>query len=221
MGRDAAAARLQVDALRELSEAGLFFEPWADSLAGRSSAQESQRRGSASDAPGAGDFLRWWVPLSVTLRSSCFWRRAMPERARRKRRWLRWMKRWPGCTKPASVCSKQKRTGCAVNCSWPADPWSTRAPIPVSLRLPKRVSAVPIAVARRQEARWWELRAAVSLCRLLKERNGPQDTSRAEAHQMLAEVYGRFTEGFEMPDMREARALLAEVSQSQRVVAGS
>ena len=78
-----------------------------------------------------------------------------------------------------------------------------------------------IAVARQQEARWWELRATVSLCRLLEERNGPQDASRAEAHQMLAEVYGRFTEGFDTPDLREARDLLAEVSQGQRVIAGS
>jgi predicted ATPase len=78
-----------------------------------------------------------------------------------------------------------------------------------------------IAVARRQEARWWELRATVSLCRLLKERKAPQDTDCAEAFQTLAEIYGRFTEGFEMPDMREARALLAEASQGQRVIAGS
>jgi predicted ATPase len=78
-----------------------------------------------------------------------------------------------------------------------------------------------IAVARRQEARWWELRATVSLCRLLKERKAPQDTDCAEAFQTLAEIYGRFTEGFQMPDMREARALLAEASQGQRVIAGS
>ena len=42
IGRDAVAARLQVDALRQLGAAGLFFEPWADSLAGRSSAEENQ-----------------------------------------------------------------------------------------------------------------------------------------------------------------------------------
>ncbi len=69
-----------------------------------------------------------------------------------------------------------------------------------------------IAVARRQEARWWELRASVSLCRLLKERNAPQDADCAEAHQMLAEIYDWFTEGFDTPDLREARALLEELS---------
>ena len=43
----------------------------------------------------------------------------------------------------------------------------------------------------------------------------------AEALQTLAEIYGRFTEGFDTPDLREARALLAEASQGQRVIAGS
>ena len=52
----------------------------------------------------------------------------------------------------------------------------------------------------------------VSLCRLLKDRNEPQNTSRTEARQMLAEVYGWFSEGFDMPDLQEARALLAEDS---------
>ena len=76
-------------------------------------------------------------------------------------------------------------------------------------------------MARQQEARWWELRATVSLCRLLMERNAPQDTDCAEALQTLAEIYGWFSEGFDTPDLREARALLAEVSQGQRAIAGS
>jgi tetratricopeptide (TPR) repeat protein len=75
-----------------------------------------------------------------------------------------------------------------------------------------------IAVARQQGARWWELRAMVSLCRLLKEGSGTlpgqgvSAESRQEAYQALAEVYGRFTEGFDTPDLREARALLEELS---------
>ncbi len=68
-----------------------------------------------------------------------------------------------------------------------------------------------IAVARQQEARWWELRATVSLCRLLRDRNEPQNTSRTQARQMLAEVYGWFSEGFDMPDLREAWALHEEL----------
>jgi predicted ATPase len=60
-----------------------------------------------------------------------------------------------------------------------------------------------LTVARRQQAKSYELRAAVSLSRLWQ-----QQGKRAEARQMLAEVYGWFTEGFDTPDLQEARALL-------------
>ncbi len=62
-----------------------------------------------------------------------------------------------------------------------------------------------IEVARRQEAKSLELRAAVSLARLWQA-HGKQE----QAHQMLAEIYGWFTEGFETMDLREAKALLDE-----------
>jgi predicted ATPase len=58
-------------------------------------------------------------------------------------------------------------------------------------------------VARRQQAKSLELRAAMSLGRLLQ-----QQGRRAEAHQILVAIYGWFTEGFETPDLQEARALL-------------
>jgi adenylate cyclase len=64
-----------------------------------------------------------------------------------------------------------------------------------------------IGVARRQEARSWELRAQSSLARLWQEQGKEQ-----EARQRLAEVYGWFTEGFDTPDLVEARALLRELS---------
>jgi class 3 adenylate cyclase/predicted ATPase len=63
-----------------------------------------------------------------------------------------------------------------------------------------------LEMARRQEAKSLELRAAMSLSRLW-QRQG----KRAEAHQLLAEVYGWFTEGFDTPDLQEAKALLEEL----------
>jgi hypothetical protein len=66
-----------------------------------------------------------------------------------------------------------------------------------------------IDIARQQGARWWELRAVVSLYRLLKER-GPEDASRVEARRMLAEIYGWHGEGFDTRDLQEARELLQE-----------
>ena len=60
-----------------------------------------------------------------------------------------------------------------------------------------------IEVARSQSARSWELRAATGLARLW-QKQGKGD----EAREMLAGVYGWFSEGFDTPDLREARALL-------------
>ncbi|MBL8203248.1 MAG: protein kinase [Blastocatellia bacterium] len=64
-----------------------------------------------------------------------------------------------------------------------------------------------IEIARQQSAKSWELRAATSLARLW-QRQG----KREEARQMLAEIYGWFTEGFDMADLQDAKALLDELS---------
>lgn len=64
-----------------------------------------------------------------------------------------------------------------------------------------------IDVARRLGMRWWALRATVSLARLWQ-----QQDKQEQARQALAEVYGWFTEGFDTPDLIEARALLEELA---------
>ena len=63
--------------------------------------------------------------------------------------------------------------------------------------------AAALDVARRQQAKSLELRAAMSLSRLWQ-----QQGKRAEAHELLAPIYGWFTEGFDTADLREAKALL-------------
>ena len=63
--------------------------------------------------------------------------------------------------------------------------------------------AAALGVARRQGGRLFELRAATSLCRLWTEGG-----ERRKAHDTLTPVYGRFTEGFDTPDLRDTRALL-------------
>ena len=60
-----------------------------------------------------------------------------------------------------------------------------------------------LTIARRQQAKSLELRAAMSLSRLWQ-----QQGKRAEARQLLTGVYGWFIEGFDTPDLQEARALL-------------
>ena len=59
-------------------------------------------------------------------------------------------------------------------------------------------------VARRQQAKSLELRAALSLSRLWQ-----QQGQRQAARELLAPIYGWFTEGFDTPDLQEAKALLA------------
>jgi predicted ATPase len=65
-----------------------------------------------------------------------------------------------------------------------------------------------LAIARRQQAKSWELRAAVSLSRLW-QRQG----KRVAARTLLAPVYGWFTEGFDTADLQEAKALLEELGE--------
>jgi len=63
-----------------------------------------------------------------------------------------------------------------------------------------------LAVAQKQQAKSLELRAVTSLAGLWQ-----QQGKHAEARQMLAEIYGWFTEGFDTKDLREAKALLEEL----------
>ena len=63
-----------------------------------------------------------------------------------------------------------------------------------------------LSVARQQQAKSWELRAAMSMARLWRDQG-----KRHEA-RLLAPVYGWFTEGFDTPDLKEAKALLDELA---------
>jgi class 3 adenylate cyclase/predicted ATPase len=63
-----------------------------------------------------------------------------------------------------------------------------------------------LAVAREQQAKSWELRAAMSMARLWRDQG-----KRQEAHDLLAPVYGWFTEGFDTLDLKEAKALLEQL----------
>jgi predicted ATPase len=64
-----------------------------------------------------------------------------------------------------------------------------------------------IAVARQQQTRSWELRAAMSMARLWCSQGKSQ-----QARELLAPVYGWFSEGFDTLDLREAKALLSELA---------
>ena len=64
-----------------------------------------------------------------------------------------------------------------------------------------------IEIVRHQQAKSLELRATMSLSRLW-----PQQGKHHEAHELLADIYGWFTEGFDTKDLQEAKALLEELA---------
>ena len=84
----------------------------------------------------------------------------------------------------------------------------------VALKLPRPDAAKAeayferaVAIARRQQAKSWELRAAMSTARVWRAQGKP-----AQARALLAPIYGWFTEGFNTLDLKEAQALLAELA---------
>jgi predicted ATPase len=64
-----------------------------------------------------------------------------------------------------------------------------------------------LSIARNQQAKSWELRAAMSLARLWRDKGKVQ-----QARELLAPVCGWFTEGFDTRDQKEAKALLEELA---------
>jgi predicted ATPase len=64
-----------------------------------------------------------------------------------------------------------------------------------------------LSVARKQQAKSWELRATMSMARLWRDEGKVQ-----QARELLAPVYGWFTEGFDTLDLKEAKALLEELA---------
>jgi predicted ATPase len=64
-----------------------------------------------------------------------------------------------------------------------------------------------LEVARQQRAKFWELRAALALARLWRDQD-----RRHEARELLAPVYSLFSEGFDVPDVRDAQKLLGELA---------
>jgi len=95
---------------------------------------------------------------------------------------------------------------------WEAEIYRLKGELLLQYAIPDTLAAATcfhqaLSIARRQQARSLELRAAMSLGRLWQDQG-----KRAEARQLLAEVYGWFTEGFDTADLQEARALLEELS---------
>jgi class 3 adenylate cyclase/predicted ATPase len=79
-----------------------------------------------------------------------------------------------------------------------------RSPVPATARAESHFTTA-LAIARRQQAKSWELRTATSYARLMRDQGRAR-----EAHDLLAPVYAWFTEGFNTADLKEAKGLLNE-----------
>ena len=102
------------------------------------------------------------------------------------------------------------RTG---ECWWEAELHRLKGELLLALSAKKHAEAEgcfhqALEIARQQQAKSLELRAAMSLSRLWQHQ-----CKQADAGQLLAEVYSWFTEGFDTADLQEAKALLEELSQ--------
>jgi predicted ATPase len=114
-----------------------------------------------------------------------------------------------GLTTLAEACAVGERTG---QLAWQAELYRLQGEFLVQQDHPRLQQAEAcfqraLALARQQQARSWELRAAMSLARLWR-----QQGRHTAARQIVAAVYQRFTEGFNTVDLHEARVLLDESS---------
>jgi class 3 adenylate cyclase/predicted ATPase len=114
-------------------------------------------------------------------------------------------KAW-GCIDQAiSLIETTKETWCEAEINRVAGEIALRSPVPDAVKAEAYFERA-LAVARSQQAKSWELRAAMSMARLWCDQGKP-----LEAHDLLAPVYGWFTEGFDTSDLKEAKALLAKL----------
>ena len=163
IGRDAVAARHHVDALRQLSETGLFFEPWADSLAGRSSAKENQTDECLQQMrQGLAAFQVVGTPLGraaqLVLLAQGY---ARADKAKAGLAALDEALAWMGQTGVRMLEAEAYRLrGELLLVGPPLEPSSAAPAIPEAAEACFRRA---IAVARQQGARWWELRATSQL----------------------------------------------------------
>jgi class 3 adenylate cyclase/tetratricopeptide (TPR) repeat protein len=115
-----------------------------------------------------------------------------------------------GLSVAAEGLESSDRTG---DLGWKAELYRIRGDLlliegkPASVNEAKACFRQAIEIARHQQAKWWELRATVSLARWLAKQDRLD-----EARTMLTDVYNWFTEGFETADLKDAKSLLDELS---------
>jgi class 3 adenylate cyclase/predicted ATPase len=177
--------------IRPLLIAAPFFLAWATGSAGRAEDGIAEMRRSLSETMVSGAWV--WPPLMLTtFAESC-------GKSGRVEEGLDWV---------AQGLATAEKKGVRVA---DAELHRLKGELlimkdPGNMAEPEHCLRTAIDVARRQEARIFELRATVSLARLMTNQNRSD-----EARGMLSEIYDWFTEGFDTADLKEAKALLDEL----------
>jgi predicted ATPase len=113
---------------------------------------------------------------------------------------------WHCIGEAEAAMKKTKETWCEADLQRIAGDVALMGPEPDAAKAEMYLEQA-LSVARQQQAKSWELRAAMSMARLWRDQG-----KRDEARDLLAPVYGWFTEGFDTLDLKEAKALLDELS---------
>jgi len=227
LGRDAASAQRLGAAVQSLGLPALFYGDFVEVLAAQDGHEGAggpkpgpeQDAGRATEAGsalpgvgfGVGQAAYWLIQAQM-----CIWAGQAEMGLQAMDRTLAWIEQTGVRPLEAEVwrmrgellladgpdrSARPPRTACG-------GPPATLCGMPVRSRVEEADACLrrALGIARGQEARWLELRAAVSLARLC-QRQGRRD----EARDLLAGVYGWFTEGFDTVDLVEAKALLEEL----------
>ena len=190
---EAAVALATAQGFPQWATLGTILRGWALAMQGQGEAGLAQiRQGiAACRATGAALFVPYYCTLLADVAAH------LGQRKTGSRRWPRPTPWWSSMRNAGGKRKSHRLRGVLLlrqpgTSQAEAEAWLQRA----------------LDVARRQEAKSLELRAAMSLSRLWQ-----QQGKRAEARALLAPIYGWFTEGFDTADLQEAKALLEELEE--------
>ena len=111
---------------------------------------------------------------------------------------------WRSIGEATAMMENTKETWCEAEVHRTAGEIALKSPQPDAAKA-EACFRRALAVAREQHAKSWELRAAMSMARLWRDQGKVH-----QARELLAPIYGWFTEGFDTRDLKEAKALLEE-----------
>jgi len=171
---------------------GMLFRAWISAATGDPS--NALQVGTPGLAAAASEGTKLWVPLYSAFLAKSYADVGRPEEA------------WDSIGTAINMIEATKEKWSEAELNRIAGEIALKVPVQDAPKAEKYFERA-IAVAQQQQAKSWELRAAMSMARLWRSRGKSQ-----QARELLAPVYGWFTEGFDTLDLKEAKALLAELA---------